>query len=153
VRLVLRSPASWGTEPLEGGRVRVSAAPSVSLDIDPLVPRPDDLEAWVRQLLVRDVPPAWVVDAHDKQERTTEVGWPMALYFLRLRHEQVVEEIRVCAIYRLLAHAGAVIVRAAPAAWPGSEAEVLASLYSARPEWGSPEAVCVADLLSLGGDA
>ena len=97
VRLVLRLPTGWATQTVDGGRTRVTVAPSVSLELEPLIPRPDELEPWVRTLLVRGIDPAWHVDIDAKQDGTTEVGWPMTTYRLRVR-EPVRETPDACSV-------------------------------------------------------
>jgi len=151
VRLVLRLPAGWGAETRDGARTRVAIEPDVSLLVDPLVPFPDDLDAWVRTFLVRDLPPTWVVDIERREDGTTELGWPMITFRLQVRDQAEVKERQICVIYRLLEYLGAVKVRGTTGRWPAIEASLLSVLHSGHPDWGGDAAVCIADLLSLDG--
>jgi hypothetical protein len=134
----------------EGLRAIVPGHPSTPdlwLEIDPLVPLPDDPVAWLRGVVERDAPgPVTVLES---REATTELGWP-----LQVMHAVVGEpggravEQRLAAFYQFLDFAGSVLVRGSGVArYEAHRLPIIELLGKARPEFAGAEPVALADVL------
>lgn len=109
----------------------------VTVAVSPLFPWPEDPSAWLRRTLLSDVDDTTTILAASDLE--TDTGWPLSLFAVEVNGET-----RVLALYRFLEWAGAALVRGAADA--ATRSRVAGALRSARPDFGSDEAICLADL-------
>jgi hypothetical protein len=156
MQLTLPVPDGWEVRSFENGRrvvivppLPAGGVPDLVVDLDPLVPAPDDPRAWIAAAMARDIPAGASVVTLAAQPGKTSVGWPMELV-----HAQVVDaagatlEIRLGGFYKLNEWGGHALVRSTSAPrFEAARAQLTELLVEARPSWRSREIVtCLADL-------
>ncbi len=156
MHLALAVPEDWEVRSFATGRRVVvvpplppGGAPDLVVDIDPLIPTPDDLRPWIAAAMARDLPRGATVRTLAAQTGSAQVGWPMELV-----HALVVDatgaqvEIRLGAFYKLNEWCAHALVRATDAArFEAARARLTELRAGARPVWkGRDDVVCLADL-------
>ncbi len=141
MRLSLSIPTELaGTWSLESeGRV-VTADPlrPALLTFGPLVPLPDDVDAWVDDVLRSETPENATLERGGLIERSTNTGWRYRVVDARVTHDGVATELRMAAFYRFFEHTGAALLRipgAEPV--PGPARQALQLFDTAVPDFSS----------------
>jgi len=152
MQLVLAFPANWPVVDIADGlRCGVvpgrPGTPDLLIDVAPLFPLPEDVEAWTDAALRRDVPPGAVVERTESASATTALGWPVALVCARVGLDDAdgrtaVVERRMSALYAFNEWAGHAVARGtSEARWEAHLSEIVEVLRSGRPDWSGPDVV------------
>src|SRR5512143_1739392 len=125
MRLVVDVPPGWEAAPA-GEALRLVGPEGLTVEIPPLAPLPEDVWTWSRGAAGRDRPPgADEVTITLRDDRTSALGWPIAVYGSEARAAGRVVEARRHAVYAMIEHGTIVVVRAAdPELLARHEAEV-----------------------------
>jgi hypothetical protein len=113
---------------------------AVAVEIDGLIPVPDDARGWILGCMRRGVPAGTRVGELTPVAAKSALGWPMEVYAAAVTDgEGRVVEARAGAFYKFLEYAGAAIARAPDAATlEAARGALLAAFESGRPEWRGP---------------
>ena len=156
MQLALPIPDGWEVRSFENGRRVVivpplppGGVPDLVVDIDPLVPAPDEPRVWIATAMARDAPAGATVQTLSAQPGTAQVGWPMELVHARIVDAAgALVEIRLGGFYKLNEWGGHALVRAtSQERFVAARAQLTEILVGARPIWKSrDEVTCLADL-------
>jgi hypothetical protein len=150
VHLALAVPADWSARELGDGR-RAFGPPGAELviEVDDLVPLPDEPLAWIAAAMARGLPAGAALVPAASESGQSSVGWPMEIVPARVADAGgATVEVRLGAFYRLGEWGGHALVRARDAArFDAARAQLVQILVDARPIWKSRDSVvCIADL-------
>lgn len=119
----------------------LEASREVTLAAPPLLPYPEDEEAWVAEVVAAGAAVRVTADIRDE----TRDGWPVRLIEAVVEGGEAAGEARLAAFFRFLELGGAVVFRGRDRdALERRRTVLLDAIASARPDWG-PELVAVDD--------
>ena len=148
MRVIVEIPEGWRARRDGDWTVLGSPDEAVRVIASPLVP-PVSFDG--RALFEGETPPGTAVEyvSRDVAERT-RCGWTMAVTTLQVRdRERGAVELRIGAVYTMLAYVGVVIARIPGAVVDRERDRVAKLLASARPDLWSDEPACIAELFSM----
>lgn len=158
MRLALTFPSPWRLQHAPDGRTAAvlpgpdaDGPPALVAAYGPLIIAPDEPRRWVDQVAGGELPRGARVAVGAITELTTSDGWPLRLVEAELTADDGsgVVEVRLCALYTFLEHAGAVVVRAGSRAALATHADaVRAILVAGRPDWRA-QPLCIAHAWDL----
>jgi hypothetical protein len=109
---VLRLPAPWAVRREGPLSIWTQEGTGVRVEVDPLVPLPDDRKAWGERVLGRDLPPGGAVTQTDLVNTTGSAGWPATVVSSVVRDAAgVAVEARTTFFYEMLLHGVALVCR------------------------------------------
>jgi len=123
--------------------------PGLACKIAPLALLPDDLRAWIRTAVGRELSAGARLELVSERETATDTGWPMRLVEAHVVEGSAIREVRLAALYAFFEHGGSAVIAARDRGTlePHREAAV-AWLRAARPEF-SGEVATLAELWDL----
>jgi hypothetical protein len=152
VRLKLELRPEWPRRAHEGGGEVVAVrADAVVIEVEPLIPIPEEARPWIEAGMARDLPAGGALGEIAAVSSTNDLGWPMEIVGAAvLDGSGRVLEQRIGAFYKFSEWGGHALVRARDAAaLAETRAAILAALRSGKPEWKGPYVIaCIADLWS-----
>jgi len=149
MRLVLDTPESWKPD-AKNGEVQHTLEQGLVVVVPPVAAIPEDVWHWSHYSATRDVPRgASEVVVTEKFDRTTELGWPIAIYeSVAKRPDGTVLEARIHAVYALVDNGTIVAAYSTTVEQLAARRdEILATLATARPDFGVPDGASLRDLL------
>jgi len=145
MRLSIDPAPAWIVEQ-DGQRFR---AGTVTIEVSPLIPLPDHVDAWAREVVRTDMPANTVLDIVIATDLTTADGWPLGIvesHAIAADSKRIVEA-RLHLFYTLLFYGALVTVKcASPDELETHRTEILDRLGRARPDW-SGTIVALAQIL------
>ena len=139
MHLVLTLPARWRVTAAEGGRQTIDAG-DVTLEVEPLVPVPDDARGWIHACMRRGAPAFTRLGELLPVVAKNDLGWPMEIYATNLLDAAGNPvEARAAAFYKFQEYAGHVLALAPDAATLDElRGLLLTAFQSGRPDWTGP---------------
>jgi hypothetical protein len=151
MQLALALPETWPLKVFENGRRCAivpghTNTPDLVIDIDPLVPTPDDARSWIDFSIARDLPGASRPKLVHSVDTQTALGWPMQILhvvLLEVRDEkEILSETRLAAFYKFNEYAGHAMVRGTHVErWETHRAQLLEILQTGRPDYRGPQVI------------
>ncbi len=114
--------------------------PSERVHGEPLVPRPEDMSAFLHGLLVRGLAPGEEVRVVGAGDVESDLGWPIALFHVNVVRRDEVVAARLLALYSFFEWVGV-------ATADGVDEDCVAAVTSGRPDVRGRHARCLADIL------
>ncbi|MFN0247404.1 MAG: hypothetical protein ACKV2T_11000 [Kofleriaceae bacterium] len=106
MRLVLALPSHLSTTWIQHGpdQIAMRSTPAIVVVASVLLPLPDDVPAWMREVQHANCPAGSTVTAEALVERETTNGWPFRIATARLFVDQQVVAVRIGAFFSFLEH-------------------------------------------------
>jgi hypothetical protein len=147
MRLVVDVPPSWVVERRgEGQVIHVAGAPTLAVEVSPIVPLPDNSTAWAQAQLSAGLPPGTKLHVVVASDLTTAGGWPLSVIQSQAltTDTNAIAESRLHNVYTRLLHGAIATVRGTNLEeFDAHRAEILDAFGRARPDWGQ-------DIVALG---
>jgi hypothetical protein len=157
MQLALALPEAWPVKVFDNGRRCAivpghAGTPDLVIDIDPLVPTPDDPRAWIDFSVARDLPGNARPKLVHSVDSSTTLGWPMQILHVVLlevhkdkdgeQEKEILAETRLAAFYKFNEYAGHAMVRGTHVErWEAHRGQLLEILQTGRPDYRSPNVI------------
>ena len=144
MKLNVDLPAEWSVQTNEEGkRLVVVREGAVVMEIETLIPIPEEAREWIEEVMGENVPPDCKLGELDELETKNDLTWPMEIVAVQVigPDGKVVED-RLGAFYKFNEWGGQALVRSRdPRALEAVRGKLLAILRAGRPQWTSPTVI------------